>query len=126
MRCLPKPKHARALNRAGRHTLFGVALIGFVCGFVQPSDAYIEHPWCTSGRGWAGGTSCAFDTYEHCMENARLYRQLRGQPCRHAVPAGNAAGRATESALPILRVARRCLCAPGGSGRPCVRCTACA
>jgi len=73
MRYPPKPTHARMLGRARRHTLFGTALIGFVCCMAQPSDAYIEHPWCTSGRGWAGGTSCAFDTYEHCMENARLY-----------------------------------------------------
>ena len=36
------------------------------------SDAYIAHAWCTSGRGWAGGLSCGFDTYEHCLENARL------------------------------------------------------
>ena len=31
--------------------------------------------WGTSGpggRGWAGGLSCGFDTYEHCLENARL------------------------------------------------------
>ena len=34
--------------------------------------AYIAHAWCTSGRGWAGGLSCGFDTYEHCLENARL------------------------------------------------------
>jgi hypothetical protein len=36
------------------------------------SKAYIAHAWCTSGRGWAGGLSCGFDTYEHCLENARL------------------------------------------------------
>jgi Protein of unknown function (DUF3551) len=36
------------------------------------SEAYIAHPWCTSGRGWAGGLSCGFDTYEHCLQNARL------------------------------------------------------
>ena len=36
------------------------------------SEAYIAHAWCTSGRGWAGGLSCGFDTYEHCLENARL------------------------------------------------------
>jgi Protein of unknown function (DUF3551) len=36
------------------------------------SEAYIAHAWCTSGRGWAGGLSCGFDTYEHSLENARL------------------------------------------------------
>jgi hypothetical protein len=36
------------------------------------SEAYIAHAWCTSGRGWAGGLSCGFDTYEHCLANARL------------------------------------------------------
>ncbi len=35
------------------------------------SEAYIAHAWCTSGYGWAGGLSCGFDTYEHCLENAR-------------------------------------------------------
>jgi hypothetical protein len=36
------------------------------------SQAYIAHAWCTSGHGWAGGLSCGFDTYAHCLENARL------------------------------------------------------
>jgi hypothetical protein len=36
------------------------------------SEAYIAHAWRTSGHGWAGGLSCGFDTYEHCLENARL------------------------------------------------------
>jgi hypothetical protein len=36
------------------------------------SKAYIAPAWCTSGRGWAGGMTCGFDTYAHCLENARL------------------------------------------------------
>jgi Protein of unknown function (DUF3551) len=36
------------------------------------SQAYIAYAWCTSGHGWAGGLSCGFDTYAHCLENARL------------------------------------------------------
>ena len=42
-------------------------------GLVTTRDAYVAHPWCTSGRGWSGGFSCAFDTYQQCLENARLY-----------------------------------------------------
>jgi hypothetical protein len=42
-------------------------------GSVTTRDAYVAHPWCTSGRGWSGGFSCAFDTYQQCLENARLY-----------------------------------------------------
>lgn len=50
----------------------GVAL-ALLLGLATTSEAYIEHPWCTSGRGWAGGFSCGFDTYEQCLANARLY-----------------------------------------------------
>ena len=39
---------------------------------ITTSHAYVAHPWSTSGRGWAGGFSCAFDPYQHCLENARL------------------------------------------------------
>lgn len=41
-------------------------------GSSAESQAYVPHAWCTSGHGWAGGLSCGFDTYEHCLENARL------------------------------------------------------
>ena len=37
------------------------------------SHAHVAYPWCTSGRGWAGAFSFAFDTYQQCLENARLY-----------------------------------------------------
>jgi Protein of unknown function (DUF3551) len=43
-----------------------------VVGSSLESEAYIAHAWCTSGHGWAGGLSCGFDTFEHCLENARL------------------------------------------------------
>jgi hypothetical protein len=62
-----------------RYTLSNAAIsvsaapIVLILGLASTSEAYIEHPWCTSGRGWAGGFSCAFDSYQQCMENARLY-----------------------------------------------------
>ena len=40
---------------------------------ITTSHAYVAHPWSTSGRGWAVGFSCAFDTYQQCLENARLH-----------------------------------------------------
>jgi hypothetical protein len=67
--------------------LFGAALIAGFCSWVSPSEAYIEHPWCTTGRGWSGGLSCGFDDYAHCMENARLYTSnCVANPWIHPLP----------------------------------------
>ena len=44
-----------------------------VAGLITASHAHVAHPWCASGRRWAVGFSCAFDTYQQCLENARLY-----------------------------------------------------
>jgi hypothetical protein len=73
IRLIARPSKAAHRYDPLRLGIIGAALIAVLCGLVTRSEAYIEHPWCTSGRGWAGGTSCAFDTYEHCLENARLY-----------------------------------------------------
>jgi hypothetical protein len=61
----------RSLVIALRIAIFCATLL-VVVGPGTQSDAYIAHAWCTSGHGWAGGLSCGFDTYEHCLENARL------------------------------------------------------
>ena len=53
-------------------TIWAVPVI-LVAGLITPSHAHVAHPWCTSGRVWAGGFSCAFDTYQRCLENARPY-----------------------------------------------------
>src|SRR5262245_10537180 len=57
-----------------RGLIFGATLIASLCCWLPPSEAYIEHPWCTTSRR-SGGLSCGFDSYEHCMENARLLTQ---------------------------------------------------
>jgi hypothetical protein len=64
-----------ARGRLLPNTTIGVraALIALMFCVVPTSEAYVAHPWCTSGRGWAGGFSCSFDTYQQCLENARLY-----------------------------------------------------
>ena len=61
----------RALPRTAL-TIWAVPVI-LDAGSITTSDAYVAHPWCASGRGWAGGFSCAFDAYQQCLENARLY-----------------------------------------------------
>jgi hypothetical protein len=55
-----------------------------VCCWPAPSEAYIEHPWCTR----TGSTSCGFDSYEQCMENARLLTQTNcvANPWIHPLP----------------------------------------
>ena len=69
-------------------------------GLVTTRDAYVAHPWCTSGRGWSGGFSCAFDTYQQCLENARLYTaNCDGQPRHRPAPANRIAHQSAEAAL---------------------------
>jgi hypothetical protein len=67
----PGPTRRRALPI----TVVGVsaAAIVLVLSLASTGEAYIAHPWCTSGRGWAGGFSGSFDSYQQCMENTRLY-----------------------------------------------------
>ncbi len=55
-----------------RRTAIFCATLLLALGLMAQSEAYVAHAWCTSGHGWAGGLSCGFDTYEHCLENARL------------------------------------------------------
>ncbi len=59
-------------------------LIAGLCCWPAPSEAYIEHPWCTR----SGSTSCGFDSYEQCMENARLLTQTNcvANPWIHPLP----------------------------------------
>ena len=59
-------------------------LIAGLCCWPAPSEAYIEHPWCTR----TGTTSCGFDSYEQCMENARLLTQTNcvANPWIHPLP----------------------------------------
>ena len=59
-------------------------LIAGLCCWPAPSEAYIEHPWCTR----TGTTSCSFDSYEQCMENARLLTQTNcvANPWIHPLP----------------------------------------
>ena len=59
-------------------------LIAGLCCSPAPSKAYIEHPWCTR----TGTTSCGFDSYEQCMENARLLTQTNcvANPWIHPLP----------------------------------------
>jgi hypothetical protein len=69
-------------------------------GLVTTSDAYVAHPSCTSGRGWSGRFSCAFDTYQQCLENARLYTaNCDGQPRHRPAPANRIAHHSAEAAL---------------------------
>jgi Protein of unknown function (DUF3551) len=54
--------------------LIACAGAGFVTGLTAlatPANAYIDHPWCTGGGGWAGALTCSFDSYEQCRMNAR-------------------------------------------------------
>jgi hypothetical protein len=38
----------------------------------RPAAAEIYRPWCVQYTGgFSGGTSCAFDSFEQCMETAR-------------------------------------------------------
>ena len=62
-------------GRAPLHTALTIRAVPviLVAGLITTSYAHVAHPWCASGRGWAVGFSCAFDTYQQCLENARLY-----------------------------------------------------
>ena len=62
-------------GRAPPHTALTIRVVPviLVAGLITTTHAYVAHPRCTSGRGWAGGFSCAFNTYQQCLENARLY-----------------------------------------------------
>jgi hypothetical protein len=46
------------------------ALVALVAVEVQPAAAEIYRPWCVEYFG-NGRTSCAFESYEQCMETAR-------------------------------------------------------
>ena len=67
-----------------RSTATVATLIAGLCCWPAPSEAYIEHPWCTR----SGSTSCGFDSYEQCMENARLLTQTNcvANPWIHPLP----------------------------------------
>ena len=62
-------------GRAPPHTALTIRVVPIilVAGLITTTHAYVAHPRCTSGRGWAGGFSCAFNTYQQCLENARLH-----------------------------------------------------
>ena len=53
----------RAVSVAG-------ALLALAVVEARPAAAEIHRPWCAQyfGNGW---TTCAFDSYEQCMETAR-------------------------------------------------------
>jgi hypothetical protein len=74
-------KAKRALRRSAATV---ATLIAGLCCWPAPSEAYIEHPWCTR----SGSTSCGFDSYEQCMENARLLTQTNcvANPWIHPLP----------------------------------------
>jgi hypothetical protein len=74
-------KAKRALRRSAATVAM---LIAGLCCWPAPSEAYIEHPWCTR----SGSTSCGFDSYEQCMENARLLTQTNcvANPWIHPLP----------------------------------------
>jgi len=74
-------KAKRALRRSAATV---ATLIAGLCCWPAPSEAYIEHPWCTR----SGSTSCGFDCYEQCMENARLLTQTNcvANPWIHPLP----------------------------------------
>jgi len=80
-------------------------LIAGLCCWPAPSEAYIEHPWCTR----TGTTSCSFDSYEQCMENARLLTQTNCvanpwiHPLPQAPPHTHARGAAARRGLPTRR-----------------------
>src|SRR5262245_48328343 len=75
---------AHCLPRLFRSAATVATLIAGLCCWPAPSEAYIEHPWCTR----TGTTSCSFDTYEQCMENARLLTQTNcvANPWIHPLP----------------------------------------
>jgi hypothetical protein len=76
---------ARRLPELLRRLAATVAtLVAGLCCWPAPSEAYIEHPWCTR----SGTTSCGFDSYEQCMENARLLTQTNciANPWIHPLP----------------------------------------
>jgi hypothetical protein len=58
-------------NLRTRTVVFGAALVIGGIGFAAPSQAYIDHPWCTGGGGWSGALTCSFDSYDQCKANAR-------------------------------------------------------
>ena len=72
------------LGNVCEHGVRGLAVIAGLCCSPAPSEAYIEHPWCTR----TGTTSCGFDSYEQCMENARLLTQTNcvANPWIHPLP----------------------------------------
>ena len=74
-------KAKRALRRSAATV---ATLIAGLCCWPAPSEAYIEHPWCTR----SGSTSCGFDSYEQCMENARLLTRTNcvANPWIHPLP----------------------------------------
>ena len=83
MRALSPARGAMAeLLRRSAATV--ATLIAGLCCWPAPSEAYIEHPWCTR----TGTTSCSFDSYEQCMENARLLTQSNcvANPWIHPLP----------------------------------------
>ncbi len=51
--------------------VFALACIEASLGSATRAFAYIDHPWCTGGGGWAGALTCSFDSYEQCRANAR-------------------------------------------------------
>ena len=61
----------------------GAIFVAGLAGLTTPSKAYIDHPWCTGGGGWAGALTCSFNSYEQCKANDA---QLRGQSGDDATP----------------------------------------
>jgi len=57
--------------RLPRRLIGCCSLMAGLIGFALPARAYIDHPWCTGGGGWAGALTCSFDSYEQCKANAR-------------------------------------------------------
>jgi hypothetical protein len=66
------------------------ALVALIAIDARPAAAEVYRPWCVQYfGGLSGGTSCAFISYEQCMETARgngaycyenpWYLQSRGQ-----------------------------------------------
>jgi hypothetical protein len=55
-----------------RAVLSVVAAIAAVAIDARPTDAEIYRPWCVQYLGgFSGGTTCAFSSFEQCMETAR-------------------------------------------------------
>ena len=66
------------------------ALVALAAIAARPASAEVYRPWCVQYFGGiSGGTTCAFSSYEQCMETARgngaycyenpWYLQSRGQ-----------------------------------------------